>query len=487
MTKPKNSLLITGCRQVATLAGDSPRRGTAMRELSIINDGALLIEDGRIAAMGTRREIERRGDARRAAKLDVGGRVVVPGLVDSHTHLVFPVSRAAEYEQRIAGATYEEIARSGGGILSTVRHLRGAKVPALERTALAFLEEFAAHGTTTLEAKSGYGLDWPSERRILRLLRQLSREQPVEIVPTFLGAHVIPPEYRAHKHGAEEYIARVCKDMLPAVAREKLAQFCDVFVDRGSFTVDQARRIFAAARAVGLAPRLHAEQLSRTGAARLAIEAGAASADHLEHVDSSDIRALAKSAVTCTMLPGCSFHLGLRQYAPARALIDAGAIVALATDFNPGTSPTLSLPMAMTLACNQMRMTPAEALTACTINAAHSLRLDARIGSLQVGKDADLAVFDVCDYREIPYYFGVNYCWLTIKRGAVVYSRGRRVAARVPHSTARRHFERIEESLLGGMPKAKRDSSSLGMTALRYLLSRGRFTAWSGGGKALGR
>ena len=425
MAKLNNSLLITGCRQLVTLAGTAPRRGRAMRDLGIIVEGALLIRDGRISAVGSRREIERRPDARLARKIDLGGRVVIPGLVDSHTHLVFPVSRAAEYEQRIAGATYEEIARTGGGILSTVRHLRASRPPALESKARAYLREFAAHGTTTLEAKSGYGLDWPSERRILRLLRDLGKAQPVEIVPTFLGAHVVPPEYRGHKNGAEEYIARICTDMLPAVARGKLARFCDVFVDRGAFTVEQARRIFAAARAVGLVPRLHAEQLSRSGAARLAIETGAASADHLEQVDASDIRALAKSDVTCIMLPGCGFHLGLRHYAPARALVDAGAIVALATDFNPGTSPTLSLPMAMSLGCTQMRMMPAEALTAVTINAAYSLALHERIGSLEAGKDADLAVFDLSDYREIPYYFGVNYCWLTMKRGQIAYSANR--------------------------------------------------------------
>lgn len=423
MTAAKNSLLITNCGQLVTLAGPAPRRGRAMRDLSIIDDGAVLISQGRIVAVGPRRVIERRPDARRARKLDIGGRVVVPGLVDSHTHLIFPVSRAAEYEMRIAGASYEEIARAGGGILSTVRNLRAATTLALERTARAFLNDFAAHGTTTLEAKSGYGLDWPAEQRILRLLRLLSHKQCVEIIPTFLGAHVVPPEFRRRKSGTDEYVTRICKTMLPAVAREKLAKFCDVFVDRGAFTVRQARRIFAAARAVGLLPRLHAEQLTRTGAARLAIETGAASADHLEQVNAADIRALAKSSVTCTMLPGCGFHLGLQHYAPARALIDAGAIVALATDFNPGTSPTLSLPMAMSLACTQMRMTPAEALSACTINAAYSLGLASRIGSLEGGKDADLAVFDLSDYREIPYYFGVNYCWMTLKRGRIIYSR----------------------------------------------------------------
>jgi imidazolonepropionase len=417
------TILLTGCGQVVTLAGPAPRRGRALNDAGVIKDGAVLIRDGKIVTVGKRATVEKRTQARGARKLDLGGRVVVPGLVDSHTHLIFAASRADEYEKRIAGASYEQIAKSGGGILSSVRKLRAASTDDLKRAAKVHLAQFAAHGTTTLEAKSGYGLDFESELKILHLLRDLNREQPIEIVPTFLGAHVVPPEYR-HPGGADEYVNFLVRLLLPAVALENLAEYCDVFVERGAFTVPQARRLFAAARALGLMPRLHAEQLARTGGARLAIEVEAASVDHLEHVNAADIRALGKSDVACTLLPGCDFHLGLQRYAPARALISAGAIVALATDFNPGTSPTLSLPMAMSLACTQMRMTPAEALAACTINAAYALGRQARLGSIEPGKDADLAVFDLSDYREIPYYFGVNHCSMTLKRGKVIYRRG---------------------------------------------------------------
>jgi imidazolonepropionase len=411
-------LLITGCSQVVTLRGAVPRRGRALRDLKIIRDGAILVRGDRIAAVGPRHRVERSRGARRAEKLNLRGRVVLPGFVDSHTHLIFPASRAPEYEQRIAGASYEEIARRGGGIQSSVKHLRQASSQALHDSALAHLREFAAHGTTTIEAKSGYGLDWKSEVKILAVLAALHQEQPVDISATFLGAHVVPKEYRIRPGVYVELLAR---KWIPAVATAGLAEFCDVFCDRGAFTVEQARRILLAGRACGLVPRIHAEQLARTGAARLAIEVEAASADHLEKIDRSDIRALALSNVVCTMLPGCCFHLGLREYAPARELIDAGAIIALATDFNPGTSPTLSMPMILSLACTQMRMTPAEAIAAATINPAYSLRRHDRVGSIEVGKYADLAAFDVADYREIPYYFGVNLCSLTLKRGVAVH------------------------------------------------------------------
>ncbi len=417
-----DALLLTGCKQLVTMAGPAPRRGRALGEIGLVEDGAVLIRDGRIVAAGPRAKVERQAAARRARKMELGGRVVTPGLVDAHTHLVFAASRAAEYEQRIAGATYEQIAKAGGGILSSVRALRAAPDDELARTARARLERMAAYGTTTIEAKSGYGLDFENELRTLKLLRRLgpsNKDQPVEIVPTLLAAHTVPPEFR-YAGGADEYVDRIVRLILPAVALEGLAEYCDVFVERGAFTVAQARRIMAAARALGLKPRLHAEQLARTGGARLAVEVEAASVDHLDYVNGSDVRGLARSEVACILLPGCSFHLGLARYAPARKLIDAGAIVALATDCNPGTSPTLSLPMAMSLACTQMRMTPAEALAACTINAAYSLGRHGRIGSIEAGKDADLAVFDVEDYREIPYYFGGNLCSLTIKRGQVV-------------------------------------------------------------------
>ena len=413
-------LLITGCSELLTLRGSVPRRGRALAELGLIPDGALLVHDDRIAAVGPRPHIERLRGARRAEKLDLGGRVVLPGFVDSHTHLIFPKSRADDYERRISGKSYEQIARAGGGIRSTIESLRRASPDALRVSATAHLREFAANGTTTLEAKSGYGLDWKSEIKILSLMDQLHQDQPLDIARTFLGAHIVPPEFRKRP---DAFVDLLVKHWIPAIATAGLAEFCDVFCDRGAFTVMQARRILTAARACGLVPRIHADQLARTGAARLAIELQAASADHLDKIDRADIRALALSNVVCTLLPGCCFHLGLAHRPPARALIDAGAVVALATDFNPGTSPTVSMPMILSLACAQLRMTPAEAISAATINPAYSLRLHDRIGSLEVGKYADLAAFDVASYREIPYYFGVNLCGLTMKRGAVIHTK----------------------------------------------------------------
>ncbi|MGA8038364.1 MAG: imidazolonepropionase [Candidatus Acidiferrales bacterium] len=412
--------IITGCSQLLTLRGPVPRRGKALKDLGIIRDGAMLVHEDRIEAIGSRAKIEKLPKARRAEKLSLGGRVVLPGFVDSHTHLIFPESRAAEYEMRISGASYEEIARKGGGIRNSVKRLRRAPASDLKRRALKNLRDFGAHGTTTIEAKSGYGLDWESERKILMLQAELHQEQSIDIHSTFLGAHVVPNEY---KKRAEAYVELVAKKWIPAVALSGLAEFCDVFCDRGAFTVAQSRKILKAGRAAGLVPRIHAEQLTNTGAARLAVEVEAASADHLEKLTGGDIRALAASNVVCTMLPGCCFHLGLAQYGPARQLIDAGAIIGLATDFNPGTSPTLSMSVILSLACNQLRMTPAEAISAATINPAYSLRVHDRIGSLEVGKYADFAAFDVADYREIPYYFGVNLCSLTMKRGAIIHAR----------------------------------------------------------------
>ncbi len=416
MRKP---LLIAHCHQLVTLRGSSePRRGKQLRELGLIRDGAVLVHDGRIAAVGTTRQVERNPLARRAEKINAKEHVVVPGFVDSHTHLVFPASRAEEYERRIAGATYEQIARRDGGILSTVKKLRRATATELVKQARNWLVEFVAHGTTTIEAKSGYGLSLESEIKILEVIKRLNREQPLEVVPTFLGAHVIPPEY---KKRPATYIDLLIRRMIPLVAARGLAEFCDVFCDRGAFTPAQTRLILTAGRVCGLEPRLHAEQLARTGGARLGAELHAASVDHLERVNASDIRRLAASNTVCTLLPGAVFHLGKHTYAPARALIDAGAIVALATDFNPGTSPTVSMPMILSLACNEMRMTPAEAIAAATLNGAHALRRADRLGSLEVGKQADLCAFALSDYREIPYYFGVNLCRWTLKKGQVIH------------------------------------------------------------------
>ena len=416
-----HTLLITGISQLLTLRGSTARRGASLSKLGIVKDGAVLVRNGRIAAAGTRREVESSSESRNAEKLDVAGRVVLPGFVDSHTHLIHAASRAEEYELKIQGVSYEEIAQKGGGILNSVKKLRAATKDALKHRARAALEAFVSHGTTTVEAKSGYGLDTASELKILTLQKELREGQPLDIVSTFLGAHVVPEEFRRKADGAERYTTMVIEKMLPEVAGQNLAEFCDVFCDRGAFTRLEAKRILVEGKRHGLVPRLHAEQLSRKRAAQLGVELGAASCDHLEQINSSDISALAGSRTAATLLPGCDFHLGWRNYAPARKLIDAGAIVALATDYNPGTSPTVSMPMILSLACTQLRMTPAEAIAAATINGAYALRREKIVGSIETGKQADLAVFEVEDYREIPYYFGEHRCWMTLKRGEIIY------------------------------------------------------------------
>jgi len=418
-----HTLLITGAAQLLTLGGSAPRRGKALGNVGLVKDGALLVRDGVILAAGPRAKVEAHPEIHSAEKMDLGGRVALPGFVDSHTHLIHAASRAEEYDLRIAGASYVEIARKGGGILNSVIKLRAATAESLKSRARAALAKFAEHGTTTIEAKSGYGLDAASELKILTVQQELKSEQSLEIVSTFLGAHVVPAEYRKKPRGADEYVELLAQKIIPEIARAGLAEYCDVFCDRGAFSVRQARRVLTAGRACGLVPRVHAEQLARTGATQLAVEMHAASCDHLEKINRADMRSLAKSPTVATLLPGCCFHLGLPHYAPARELIAAGAIVALATDYNPGTSPTLSMPMALSLACTQMRITPAEAIAAATINAAYALGRNKRIGSLEPGKQADLAVFDLDDYREIPYYFGVNHCWMTMKRGRVIWSK----------------------------------------------------------------
>lgn len=406
-----------------TLRGETPRRGKSLSNLGLVKDGAILVQDGRVAAVGACAQVEALAEAQRAEKLDVGGRVVLPGFVDSHTHLIHAASRSEEYELKIQGASYEEIAKKGGGILNSAKQLRAATAEALKARARAALEEFSSYGTTTLEAKSGYGLDVAGELKILNLQRELNTEQRVEIVSTFLGAHTVPAEFRGKPDGAARYIDLLTEQMLPEVVNEGLAEFCDVFCDRGAFTLAEARRVLTEGKLHGLTPRVHAEQLSHTGATRLGVELGAASCDHLEQVNATDVCALSKSDTVATLLPGCDFHLGWNNYAPARQLIRAGAIVALATDYNPGTSPTMSMPMVLSLACAQLRMTPAEAIAAATINAAYALKRDDRVGSLETGKQADLAVFEVEDYREIPYYFGMQRCWMTMKMGQIIYMR----------------------------------------------------------------
>ena len=418
---PPRRLFLCNATQLVTLAGGPvPRRRLSLGELGIVPHGALLTQGGSILRVGPSRSLEREALRLRAEAIDCRGCVVMPGFVDSHTHLVFPASRVDDYELRLRGKTYEEIAQAGGGIQSSARKLHAASLSSLRDQALNFLDQFAAYGTTTMEVKSGYGLDIEQELKILRVIRSLRKTTTLDLVPTLMALHALPSSFRGH---ADEYVREVTRRLVPAVARHRLAEFIDVFCDRGAFGVEDCRRVLVAGKQSGLIPRIHAEQLTRTGATRLGIECGAASADHLDKLSTADIRALARSDVVATLLPGANFHLGLKRYPPARRLIDAGAAVALATDFNPGTSPTLNMQFVLSLACAQMGMTPAEAITAATLNGAGALHRANRVGSLEAGKQADLIVLDLPDYREIPYYFAVNHCGITVKRGQIVYTR----------------------------------------------------------------
>ena len=415
-------LFLHHAEQLLTLAGPPvPRRCADLDDLGIVRDGAVLVAEGKIVAVGATRELRGEAQRRKARAIDCRGQVVMPGFVDSHTHLVFAGSRVDDYEQRLRGRSYEEIAAAGGGIGLSARLLRDASARALTIQASAFLDEMAAHGTTTVEVKTGYGLDVANEIKTLEVIRGLRRVSALDLVPTLLAAHAVPPEYRGGANGGVgAYVDLVCERLIPEVSRRQLAEFVDCFCETIAFRLEDCRRVLTTGLRHGLAPRIHAEQLGRTGAARLAIELNAASADHLDHLTMQDLRALARSNVVATLVPGANFHLGLMSYARGRQLIDAGAAVALATDFNPGTSPTLNMQFVLALACDAMRFTPAEAISAATINAAYSLRRHRWCGSIEPGKQADLAVMAVDDYRKIPYYFGVNHCVLTVKRGRVI-------------------------------------------------------------------
>ena len=406
-------LAVTGCSQLVTVAGPArPRTGAEMRDLGIILDGAMLVADGRIVKTGPRAAIERLIDSSYTV-VDAGGRVAMPGFVDAHTHPVFAGNRADEFEQRASGATYAEIAARGGGIRATVRRTREASENDLLEAAQRYIRWFLRNGTTTIEAKSGYGLTLEAELKLLRVIRRFG---PIRCVPTFLGAHEIPDEYRGRP---EEYVDLVIEEMLPQVAASKLAEYCDVFCEPGIFGIADSRRILTAARALGLGLRLHADQLSRSGGAELAAEVGAATADHLEYTDKTGIAALEAAGVQPVLLPGSVYTLGSGEYPPAREMIDDGLGVVLATDFNPGSSPTPSLPIVLSLACTQMKMTPAEAITATTINAAYSLGRGGEIGSLEAGKQADFIIHDCRDYREIAYFYGVEHPLRVYVGGAV--------------------------------------------------------------------
>ena len=422
-SKSHSAILLLNIAQLVTLRapsrGSGPRRGLQLREIGIISNSAVLCSGGKIAAVGATKDALRdpwiKKHRKKLLELDCVGKVVIPGFVDAHTHAAFMAPRLDDFEKRISGTSYEQIAAAGGGIRSSVEDVRAATKQQLSSRVLAALQELASFGTTTVEAKSGYGLSLAAELKSLQAIRAAACQWPGTVVPTLLGAHVVPAEFR---ECPQEYVALVCEKMIPQVAARKLAQFVDVFCDRGAFTEDDALKIATAAQNHGLQVRSHISQLARTPLERL-LRLDPVSLDHLDHANETDIALLARSRTIATLVPGANFFLGLDQYPPARKLIDSGVAVALATDYNPGSSPVTSMPLVMSLACTHMQMTPAEALSATTINGAWSLGIADRKGSIEPGKDADLAVFDVRDHREIAYWTGANHCVLAILNGQI--------------------------------------------------------------------
>lgn len=400
------------------MAGPGPRKGAQMGSLGLVRDGAVLVENGEILAAGPRGEVLRHEKAGSARIIDAGKRVVLPGFVDSHSHPVFAFPRLDDFESRIKGSTYAQIAENEGGILSTVRGVRTASQGELSQGLRERARKFIESGTTTLEAKSGYGLELEAEMKMLRAIKTVAEQGPLEIIPTLIGAHAFPPELDGRRG---EYVRQVCEEMIPAAAKEKLAVFVDVFCERGYFTIEESKRILQSARQAGLQTKIHAEQLSHAGSAALAVECGAASADHLDCAGPADAKVLAHSQTVACLVPGSNYFLD-KPYPPARELIDAGAAVALATDFNPGTCPCWDMRQILSIATTQMKMAPAEAITAATINGAWALGLGRTHGSLEPGKKADILCYEAQDYREIPYYFGNSGTAWVMKSGAVVYS-----------------------------------------------------------------
>ena len=422
-SRPANRpLLLINIGQLLTLRDSSlkpgPRRGAQLSELGIIEDAAVLCLGGKIVSVGKTKDALRdpwlKKQRKKIIEIDCENQVMLPGFVDSHTHPAFITPRLVDFEKRISGATYEEIAEAGGGIRSSVEGVRKAGKSQLAERVLEALHEMSEQGTTTVEAKSGYGLTLESELKSLEAIRAAAARWPGTVVSTLLGAHVVPKD----SPGQDEYVDHVCEKMVPLVAKQKLASFVDVFTERGAFSAESTAKIFAAAQQHGLGVRAHVCQLSETRLQQL-LRHNPASFDHMDHVNDDDIRELARYDTIATLVPGVNYFLGLDKFPPARKLIDAGVPVALATDYNPGSSPTPSMPFVLSLACTHMKMSPAEAISAATINGAHALRLGERKGSIEPGKDADLAVFDVDDYREIAYWFASNRCAFTVMNGTL--------------------------------------------------------------------
>lgn len=402
--KVGSATAVVNIGQLVTLTGPArPRTGRELSALGMLENAALLIEDGRVVATGSYQEIASRGLPQ--AIVDAGGGCVTPGFVDAHTHMVFAGNRAAEFEQRIGGATYQEIAAAGGGILRTVSLMRAASEEELLVAARLHRNWMLRSGTTTAEAKSGYGLDLDTELRMLRVIQRLDAEGPMRIVPTLLAAHALPPEFASRR---AEYVEWITRELIPAAVEAHLARYCDVFCDDHAFTVDEAHLVLSAAARRGLGLRVHAEQFRPGTGAVLAAMLGAATADHLEAIAEENLQQLRNAGTQPVLLPGSVFALARTQYPPARKMIDAGLAIVLATDFNPGSSPIASMPFVLSLACLQMGLSPAEALTAATVNAAYSLGLGAQVGSLEPGKQADFLIHEFTDYRELAYFIAAD-------------------------------------------------------------------------------
>jgi imidazolonepropionase len=411
------NLFLKNISQLVTVAarGKTAKTGADMRDLGVLTDAGVLCRDGKIAWAGSMQEWQGTLPPE-VSELDATGMTVLPGFVDSHTHAMFAGSREKEFALRSEGATYQQIAEQGGGILSTIGHVRAAGKKALKRQTARYLNAMMRSGTTTVEIKSGYGLDMDSEIKMLEAITELGAEELMSVVPTFLGAHAVPPEFKGR---TGEYVALLVAMIIPYVGRKKLARFCDVFCEKGYFDLDESRRVLDAARIWGMELKVHADELTPMGGAGLAARLGAVSADHLEKVSPGGIAAMKEAGVVAGLLPGVSFFLN-HGYAPARALIDAGVAVAIASDFNPGSCMSYSMPMMMTIACTQMRMTPEEAITASTLNGAAALGLSGEIGSIEVGKRADIIIAEIPDYRFLAYHFGVNHVRTIIKNGTIL-------------------------------------------------------------------
>lgn len=386
-----------------------------MQEIGILEHAGVYCRNGKIAWVGKMADFkESLNDD--IPELDAAGQVVLPGFVDSHTHMMFAGSRENEFALRAKGATYQQIAEQGGGILNTITHVRSSSKKELKRKTAHYMNEMMRHGTTAVEIKSGYGLAMDAEIKMLEAINELAGEEMMTVVATFLGAHAVPPEYKSDR---KEYVSLVLEKMIPYVGSKKLATFCDVFCEKGYFDLEDSERILEAGKKSGMMPKLHAEELNPLGGAELAAKIGAVSVDHLEHITDAGIAALRNSEVVASVLPGVSFFLD-HGYAPARRLIDAGIPVAIATDFNPGSCMSFSMPLMMTIACTQMKLLPEEALTASTLNGAAALNLSSHYGSIEVGKQADLIVADVPDYKFLAYHFGVNHVVKTVKHGTLL-------------------------------------------------------------------